>query len=88
VADFHTLNRCLDNAIASAVTAWNGDREADASATGGPRPKDERLRRLVRGSITVFDLLRAGKVAPAGAAAMMLGENLEKMRVMLDVSLS
>ena len=24
VAEFHTLNRCLDNAIAAAVTTWTG----------------------------------------------------------------
>jgi hypothetical protein len=77
VAEFHTLNRCLNNAIASAVTAWTGDRETGASS------KDERLRRLVGGSIKLCELMRAGSVAPGGSAAMVLGENLEKMRVML-----
>src|ERR1700722_9384045 len=31
VADFHTLNRCLDNAIAAAVTAWTDDAHTDTS---------------------------------------------------------
>jgi hypothetical protein len=89
VADFHTLNRCLDNAIAAAVTAWSGDREVDASATKGAHPsKDERLRCLLVASSTVLDLLVAGKTAPAGPAAMVLRENLEKMRAILDTSLS
>ena len=84
VAEFHTLNRCLDNAIASAVTAWTGDRERDASAAEGKgASNDERLRRLVRGSIKLFELLRAGQVAPGGSTAMVLGENLGKMRAML-----
>jgi hypothetical protein len=84
VAEFHTLNRCLDNAIASAVTAWTGDREKDASADEAPRAsKDERLRRLVGGSIKLAELLRAGRVAPGGSAAMVLQENLEKMRAMV-----
>jgi hypothetical protein len=77
VAEFHTLNRCLDNAIAAAVTAWTGDRETDGAS------KDERLKRLVGGSIKLFELLRAGKVAPGGSAALVLGDNLEKMRAML-----
>jgi hypothetical protein len=77
VAEFHTLNRCLDNAIASAVTAWTGDRETGASS------KDERHRRLVDASIKLFELLRAGRVATGGSAAMVLRENLEKMRAML-----
>ena len=84
VAEFHTLNRCLDNAIASAVTAWTSDRAIETSAAGGPRiSKEETLRRLVSGSIKLFELLRAGRVAPGGSAAMVLGENLEKMRAML-----
>jgi hypothetical protein len=84
VAEFHTLNRCLDNAIASAVTAWTGDRETDASAEEGQgASRDERLRRLVAGSIKLFELLRAGKVAPGGSTATVLGQNLEKMRAML-----
>jgi len=87
VTDFHTLNRCLDNATAAAVTAWTGDRQTDASATHGPRAsKDERLRRLVRSSIMVFELLRSAKVATGGATGMVLGQNLEKMRAILEVS--
>ena len=87
VAEFHTLNRCLDNAIASAVTTWSCDRETDASAAEGQRAsKDERLRRLVGVSIELFELLRAGKVAPGGSTAMALGQHLEKMRAMLDVA--
>jgi hypothetical protein len=88
-ADFHTLNRCLDNAIAAAVTAWTGDRETDTSGT--PRQhgsRDERLRRLVTGSITAFELLRDGKVAAGGATGMVLRQNLQKMRAMLETSLS
>jgi len=88
-ADFHTLNRCLDNAIAAAVTAWTRDRETDASETQGQRAsRDERLRRLVRGSITAFELLRDGKVAAGGATGMVLRQNLQMMRAMLDASLS
>jgi hypothetical protein len=89
VAEFHTLNRCLDSAIAAAVTAWTGDHETTAWATEGQRAsKDDRLRRLVGGAITVFDLLRAGKVPAKGSTSMVLGQNLEKMRTILDVPLS
>jgi hypothetical protein len=89
VAEFHTLNRCLDNAIASAVTAWTGDRQTDLSASKGElASRDEKLRRLVGGCTTIFELLRAGKVPAAGATGMLLGRNLEKMRALLDASLS
>jgi hypothetical protein len=89
VSDFHTLNRCLDNATAAAVTAWTGEWAADASATERPHAsKDERLRHLVRSSITVFELLRVGKVVAGGATGMVLQRNLERMRAMLEASLS
>ena len=83
------MNRCLDNAIASAVTSWTGDHETGATAAKGERvSKDVRLRRLVSGSIKLSELLRAGKVAPGGSTAIALGQSLEKMRVMLDPSTS
>jgi hypothetical protein len=89
VEDFHTLNRCLDNAIAAAVTAWTGDSHTDAASKDGQRAsKDEKLRRLVSGSITVFELLRTGKVAAGGTTGTVLGQNLGNMRAILDAALS
>jgi len=87
VADFHTLNRCLDNAIAAAVNAWTEDREVSLSAVGRASV-DERLRRLLSGAITVFDLLQSGKIAVSGSAGLALGRNLAEMRALLDTSLS
>ncbi len=78
VAEFHTLNRCLDNAIAAAVTAWTSNLETAASA------RDEKLRHLVSVAISVSEMLRSAKVAPAGATATTLMQNLEKMRSLLD----
>jgi hypothetical protein len=83
-ADFHTLNRCLDNAIASAVTAWAGERTTEE----GPRAsRDETLRQLVRRSIVIVDLLRTGQVAPAGSTARVLRDNLEQIEALLGVGL-
>ena len=31
MAEFHTLNKCLDNAIAGAVSSWSGARERTLS---------------------------------------------------------
>ena len=87
VAEFHTLNRCLDNAIASAVTTWTGEREKDASAEEGKRDsEDEKLKRLVGSSINIFEQIRTGRVGTGGASALVLGTNLEKMRAMLEAS--
>jgi hypothetical protein len=87
VADFHTLNRCLDNAIAAAVTAWSGDRGPDLSAAApSGTSRDEKLRRLVSGSLAIFAMLRVGKIGTGGSSGEMLGRNLEQMRELLDVA--
>jgi hypothetical protein len=85
VADAHTLNRCRDNAIAAAVTAWSDDRESDLSATApAGASADQKLRRLVTGSLAIFEMLRAGKIGSGGAAAEKLGRQLEEMRGLLQ----
>jgi hypothetical protein len=87
VVDSHTLNRCLDNAIAAAVTTWSEDREADRSATEPSGAfADKKLRRLVTGSLTIVAMLRAGKIGSGGAAVEMLGRQLEEMRDLLQAS--
>jgi hypothetical protein len=89
VAEFHTLNRCLDNAIASAVSAWSKERETDLSATGGQGrgSVNERLRSLLTDAIVVFDLLQGGKIAAGGSSGKMLGRSLAEMRALLDTTL-
>jgi hypothetical protein len=87
VADFHTMNRCLDNAIAAAVTAWSKDRDSELSATApSASARDAKLRRLVAGAIPIFAMLRDGKIGTAGASVAMLGRHLEEMRDLLDGS--
>jgi hypothetical protein len=86
-AEFHTLNRCLDNAIAAAVTAWTEDRKSKLSATAPiATSRDEKLRRLVSGSLAIFEMLREGKIGTGGTSATILGTHLEEMRDLLDVS--
>jgi hypothetical protein len=85
VDDFHTLNRCLDNAIAAAVTTWSTGRESELSATASSQTSsDDKLRSLVSGSLTIFAMLRTGKVGTSGSSVEMLGRNLQQMRDLLD----
>ncbi len=85
VADFHTLNRCLDNAIASAASAWSVDRRAGLSTTAAQQ-RDDRLRDLVSGALVVFDQLRAGTIAAGGSAGDVLGRNLVEMQTALHAT--
>jgi hypothetical protein len=78
VADFHTLNRCLDNAIAAAVSAWHHSHDPGEVST------PDNLRHLVNGSIAIFDLLRTGQIGADGASGIALGRNLAQMRALLD----
>lgn len=74
--DFRTLNKCLDNAIAGAVTQY-----AREQATG--RPPDE-LQGLLSTAITAFDVLQTGTVGVAGRTGTLLHRTLVQMREILD----
>jgi hypothetical protein len=54
--DFRTLNRCLDDAIAGAVTAFA--REQDVTRDG----ESHRLENMTNAAITAFEVLRTGNV--------------------------
>jgi hypothetical protein len=72
-AEFHTLNRCLDNAIAAAVTSWNGAHELSL-AKGAVK-----LAGLHGKATIAFDVLANGRVAMSGATGALLGRCLREM---------
>jgi len=86
VADFHTLNRCLDNAIAAAATAWSADLKSELSAEEEEASNEAKLRRMVTAALAIFEMLRAGKIGTGGSSAAMLGRHLEEMRDLLAAS--
>jgi hypothetical protein len=76
--EFHTLNRCLDVAIAGAVTEYareqDSTRDADLSE----------LWSLVNSAAAAFEALQSGKVAVAGATGMVLRRALTGLRAYVD----
>lgn len=83
--EFRTLNRCLDNAIADAVTAFGsaGQVSMDAQA----QTLAERLnaftkehRRLVEIAAQSFTAIKTGSVGMAGATGALLLHALEELR--------
>jgi hypothetical protein len=86
VAEFHTLNRCLDNAIASAVSSWNEERDrtrADKTDEAtGHLMRD--LSKLLDQAKTTFDVIREGRVAAGGATGSLLNRALVEMRTLID----
>jgi hypothetical protein len=89
-AEFRTLNRCLDNAIASAVTEYTSQREATLA-----RGEVERLgffahelRNLLGASTLAFHALKRGDVGINGTTGAVLQRNLTSLARLIDRSLS
>jgi len=71
--DFRTLNRCLDDAIAAAVTAH---------ASGVAATRDEEspiLRAFLDAAMTAFETLETGRTAIGGSTGALLGRSLVGM---------
>jgi hypothetical protein len=91
--DFRTLNRCLDNAIADAVTAHGNDRETEIAEHAGDLHKRfgtlaDKQRRLVDIAIQTFAALKTGKVGLGGQTGTAHLESLVKLRELVDNSMS
>jgi hypothetical protein len=83
--EFRTLNRCLDNAIADAVTAFGGAGQVSRMAQA--ETLSERLiayaeeqRRLVDIAARSYDAIKTGSVGMAGATGALLLHTLEELR--------
>jgi len=90
VEEFHTLNRCLDTAIAEAVTEhtrltaqkWSAEEVERLGHTA------HELRNLLNTALLAFQTLKRGTVAINGSTAALLGRNLTSLRDLIDRMLS
>ena len=94
VDEFRTLNRCLDNAIADAVTQFSHQRES-AIADLASRSFNERLgslahdlRNHIHTASLALEAVRAGTVGVHGATGAILGHSLARLRTLIDRSLA
>jgi signal transduction histidine kinase len=90
VEEFHTLNRCLDTAIAEAVT-----EHARLTAETRAAEETERLghaahelRDSLNTAILAFHTLKRGAVAVNGSTGAILGQSLMSLREVIDRTLS
>jgi signal transduction histidine kinase len=90
VEEFHTLNRCLDTAIAEAVTEH-------ARLTAQRRSEEEverlgqvahELRDLLNGALLAFQALKRGMVSINGSTGAVLGRSLTGLGELVDRTLS
>jgi hypothetical protein len=77
VDDFRTLNRCLDDAIAEAVTEFA--REQDVARDDG----SQELRTLTSTAIAAFEVLQTGSVGIAGRTGILVHRSLLAIRALV-----
>jgi len=94
VDEFRTLNRCLDDAIAGAVTEY-ALRQADIAAEDGVRAANSRLgflahelRNFVHTATLAVGVIKSGNVGLTGATGGVLDRCLRGMRGLIDRSLA
>ena len=88
--DFHTLNRCLDNAIASAVTEYARQRDVDVSGAEVRRQGffAHELRNHLNTAMLAFQVVKSGKVGVTGSTIGVLERSLRGLRDLIDRSVS
>jgi len=88
--EFRTLNRCLDDAIANAVTEYSKRRDQQISAEGDERLGifTHELRNLLNAAMLSFEALQTGSVGVGGATGAVLGRSLSGLRDLVDRSLA
>jgi hypothetical protein len=78
--DFRTMNRCLDDAIAGAVTEYAHEQEVTRYGAS------QQLQRLTKTAITAFEALRTGRVGVGGSTGSVVLHSLMAIDAALDLA--
>ena len=88
VNEFRTLNRCLDNAIADAVTSYsdanNGAISDRAENVHKHESSMDEQRRLINVAIQTFSAIKTGKLGASGATGNVLVKTLSALRELIN----
>ena len=91
--DFRTLNRCLDEAIASAVTMYTRESQQARFDESEERSKERvgflvhELRNLVNTAMVAFEVLKTGNVGVTGSTGAVLSRSLTALRDLIARSI-
>jgi signal transduction histidine kinase len=94
VDEFRTLNRCLDNAIADAVTEFSFQNHSLAADKGVQAWNEQlgflahELRNLIHSAMLAVDAMKGGNVGLTGATGAVLDRSLLAMTNLIDRSLA
>jgi signal transduction histidine kinase len=92
--DFGTLNRCLDDAIAAAVTEYGRERNQSGIDSESARGSERlgffahELRNLMNTAIMAFEVLKTGDVGVAGSTGIVLRRSLMASHALITNSLA
>jgi signal transduction histidine kinase len=88
--EFQTLNLCLDDAVAEAVTEFSRQRDRTIADQGTERlgVLAHEQRNLLNTAMLSFEMIKSGTVAPGGSTGLMLGRSLMGLRDLIDRSLA
>jgi signal transduction histidine kinase len=88
--EFKTLNLCLDDAIAEAVTEYSLQSESAIRDENTERlgVLAHELRNFLNTATLAFDSIQSGHVAPGGSTAAVLKRSLRGLRSLIDRSLA
>jgi signal transduction histidine kinase len=92
--EFRTLNRCLDDAIAGAVTEYGRERNQSGIDGEFARGREHlgffahELRNLMNTAIIAFEVLRTGNVGVGGSTGTVLHRSLMASRALISRSLA
>lgn len=90
VTDFRTLNLCLDDAIAGAVTSYSNERDRTVADAGTERlgVLAHEMRNILNSAMLAFGSIKEGIVAPSGSTGAMLERSHLRMQSLIDRSLT
>jgi signal transduction histidine kinase len=90
IDEFHTLNRCLDDAIAKAVTEYGRLREQSLADQGAERmgALAHELRNRLNTAMLSFGILKGGTVGIGGPTGALLDRSLTGLNDLIDRSLA
>jgi signal transduction histidine kinase len=88
--EFQVFNRCLDEAIAAAVTAHARLHDDDVASQGTVRfgAFGHELRNLLSSALVAFDIVRRGTVGLNGSTGAVIARSLAGMSALIERSLA